>query len=193
VLALVAGAATVLASLPLTTVFASYTWLFLTAIAVVVVVGTGMGVRALRGSVGTQVFAMAAALLALLTWKYPSGGELARLIPTGATFEHFGQLLADASARFREESVPVADHDGLLLLTVAGVGLVAIAVDVLAVSLQRPAVAGLPMLAIYAVPVAVLPDGLSVLPFGFAAAGVPVAAAHRPGRPGAPLRPAFHR
>ena len=63
------------------------------------------------------------------------------------------------------------DSDGLLLLTTVGVGLVAVLVDLAAVGLRRPALAGLPMLAIYSVPVAVLPDGLSFLPFGFAAAG----------------------
>ena len=170
-LALVGGAATLLAALPLSTVFESYAWLVFSAIAVALVVGTAMGVRSMHGSLPAQVLAMAAALLLLLTWKFPSGEEFARLIPTGATFRHFGQLLADSSTRIRGESVPLPDFDGVLLLTIAGVGLAAITVDVLAVGLRRPAVAGLPMLAIYSVPVAVLPDGLSVLPFGFAAAG----------------------
>jgi hypothetical protein len=170
-LALVGGAATLLAALPLSTVFESYAWLVYSAIAVALVVGTAMGVRSLHGSLPAQVLAMAAALLLLLIWKFPSGEEFARLIPTGATFRHFGQLLADSSTRIRGESVPLPDFDGVLLLTIAGVGLAAITVDVLAVGLRRPAVAGLPMLAIYSVPVAVLPDGLSVLPFGFAAAG----------------------
>ena len=170
-LALVAGAATLLAALPLTTVFASYAWLVSSAVAIALVVGTAMGVRSLHGSLPAQVLAMAAALLLLLTWKFPSGEELARLIPTGGTFRHFGQLLVDSSARIRDESVPLPDFEGVLLLTIAGVGLAAITVDLLAVGLHRPALAGLPMLAIYSVPVAVLPDGLSVLPFGFAAAG----------------------
>jgi hypothetical protein len=170
-LALVAGAATLLAALPLSTVFESYAWLVYSAIAVALVVGTAMGVRSLHGSLSVQVLAMAATLLLLLTWTFPSGEEFARLIPTGATFRHFGQLLAESSVRIRDESVPLPDFDGVLLLTIAGVGLAAITVDLLAVGLHRPAVAGLPMLAIYSVPVAVLPDGLSVLPFGFAAAG----------------------
>ena len=51
--------------------------------------------------------------------------------------------------------MPVPDLDGLLLLTTAGVGLVAVLVDLAAVGIRRPALAGLPMLAIYSVPVAV--------------------------------------
>jgi transglutaminase-like putative cysteine protease len=169
-LALVAGAATLLAAMPLTTVFASYTWLFHTTVAVALMVGAAMGVRALRGPVWVQVFSMAATLLLYLTWNFPSHQEFGPF-PTTATFRHFAQLFADSSAQIRDEAVPVGDFDGLLLLTIAGVGLVAIAVDFLAVGIRRPALAGLPMLAIYSVPVAVMPDGLSIFPFGFAAAG----------------------
>jgi transglutaminase-like putative cysteine protease len=170
-LALVAGGATLLSAMPLTTVFATFTWLFYTAIAIAAVVGTAMGVRALRGPVWAQVLAMVTTLTLYLTWSFPSGQEFAGAIPTLSTFQHFGQLLTDSSAQIRDEAAPVPDFDGLLLLTIAGVGFVAIMVDLLAVGLRRPALAGLPMLAIYSVPVAVMPDGLSFLPFGFAAAG----------------------
>jgi transglutaminase-like putative cysteine protease len=67
--------------------------------------------------------------------------------------------------------VPVPDLDALLLLTTLGVGLVAVLVDLTAVGLRRPALAGLPMLAMYSVPVAILPDGVPVVTFLFAAAG----------------------
>ena len=40
------------------------------------------------------------------------------------------------------------------LVTAAGIGAVAIAVDILAVRLRRPAVAGLPLLLLFSVPVA---------------------------------------
>jgi transglutaminase-like putative cysteine protease len=170
-LALVAGASTLLAALPLTTVFASFTWLFYTAIAIAMITGTAMLVRTLRGPLWTQVLAMGGVLLLYMTWCFPSGDEFAKFAPTLSTFRHFGQLLTDASGHVRDESIPVGDFDGLLLLTIAGVGLVAIIVDFLAVGIRRPALAGLPMLAIYSVPVAVLPQGLSFLPFGFAAAG----------------------
>jgi len=170
-LAMVAGAATLLAAFPLTTVYASFTWLFYTVIAVAVVVGTAMLVRTARGPVWAQVLAMMASLLLYLTLVFPSGEEIGRLIPTAATFRHFNELLVLAGQQIRDEAVPVPDLDGLLLLTTAGVGLVAVLVDLAAVGIRRPALAGLPMLAIYSVPVAVLPEGLSVLPFGFAAAG----------------------
>ncbi len=170
-MALVAGAATLLAAFPLSTVYASFTWLFYSVLAVAIVIGTAMLVRTARGPVWAQVLAMMSSLLLYVTFVFPSGEEFFRLIPTPGTFRHFNDLLVVAGQQIRDEAVPVPDLDGLLLLTTAGVGLVAILVDLAAVGLRRPALAGLPMLAIYSVPVAVLPEGLSVLPFGFAAAG----------------------
>jgi transglutaminase-like putative cysteine protease len=170
-LAVVAGSATLLAAFPLSSVFSQFSWFFYTFIAVILIVGTAMLVRTLRGPVWAQVLAMMAALLLYLTWAFPSGGELGRLIPTGHTFAHFNTLLTQAGQQVRDQAVPVPDFEGLLLLTTAGIGLVAILVDLFAVGLRRPALAGLPMLAIYSVPVAVLPHGVSPFTFIFAAAG----------------------
>src|SRR5688500_1955158 len=72
-LALVAGASTLLAALPLTTVFASFTWLFSTAIGIAMITGTAMLVRSLRGPLWAQVLAMAGVLMLYLTWAFPSG------------------------------------------------------------------------------------------------------------------------
>ena len=47
---------------------------------------------------------------------------------------------------------PVPPRPGIVLLTVAGIGLVAVLTDVLAVRLHRPALAGLPLLVLFCVP-----------------------------------------
>jgi transglutaminase-like putative cysteine protease len=170
-LAVIAGLATLLAALPLGAVFDTTTWLFYSALAIAFVVGTAMLVRALRGPAWAQVLAMMGALLLFLTWAFPSGDEFAGLIPTTKTFIHFNSLLVAAGEQARTSAVPVPDLEGLLLLTTAGIGLVAVLVDLAAVGIRRPALAGLPMLAIYSVPVAVLPDGVSLFAFAFAGAG----------------------
>jgi transglutaminase-like putative cysteine protease len=170
-MALTAAAATLLAAIPLSTIFSSFTWLFYCAFGIAVVTGTAMLVRSARGPVWAQVLAMMAALLLYLTWVFPSGEELLRVLPTPETFRHFNDLLVSAGTQMRTEAAPVPDLDGLLLLTTLGVGLVAVLVDLAAVGLRRPALAGLPMLAIYSVPVAVLPDNLALWPFAFSAAG----------------------
>jgi hypothetical protein len=94
--------------------------------------GTGLGPGA----------RMLAVLLLYLTWAFPSGGEIAAIIPTGETFANFGKLLSTAGTDIRDQAVPVPDRDGLLLLTTGGVVLVAILVDLFAVALRRPALAG---------------------------------------------------
>jgi transglutaminase-like putative cysteine protease len=170
-ISLVAAGATVLAVLPLGSIFVTWTWLYLALITIAAIMGTGMAVRAARGPVWAQGAGMATALLLCLTWLFPSGNELGRLVPTPATFENFAHLLNDAGSQIQQEAIPVPNLDGIFLLTTAGIGLVALLVDLFAVGLRRPALAGLPMLAIYSVPVAVLPEGMSLLPFALAAIG----------------------
>ncbi|HEX6871554.1 MAG TPA: DUF3488 domain-containing protein, partial [Micromonosporaceae bacterium] len=169
--AIVAGAATIMAAVPLTTVFSQFTWMVYALLGVALQVAVAIGVRTLRGPVYAQALAMVAVLLLYLTFLFPSGGEFLRLIPTAETFRHFNDLFVAAGQDVRNEAVPVPDRDGLLLLATAGVCLVGIMVDFLAIGIRRPALAGLPMLAIYSVPVAVLPGSLSIVPFIFSAAG----------------------
>jgi len=52
-----------------------------------------------------------------------------------------------------------------VLLTVIGLGLLAVLIDVLTGVLRRPALAGLPFLALFAVPAATVPKGVGILPF----------------------------
>jgi transglutaminase-like putative cysteine protease len=171
--AVVAGVVTIMASFPLTEIFRTFTWMIYAAFAVIVIVGVAMLVRTARGPVWTQVLAMMAGLLVFMTAVFPSGHEFLRLIPTGSTFRHFNDLLVLAGDQVRSEAVPVPDHsDGaLLLLTTIGIGLVAIVIDLVAVGLRRPALAGLPMLAIYSVPVAVIPGNVNFLVFLVPAVG----------------------
>ncbi len=160
-----AAGATLLSAAPLATIFDSWTWLVNCMIAVGLVAGAAMLARTLRAPVWAQALGMVAALLLVLTWMFPSGEELLSLLPTPDTFTRFGQLTAQAAQDTRSYGVPVPDLEGLLFLTVLGIGSVAIVVDLLTVVLRKPALAGLPMLAIYSVPVAVYIDSVQVLPF----------------------------
>jgi transglutaminase-like putative cysteine protease len=152
----VAAAATLLAALPLAAIFEEWGWFLRCVVVVAAVYGAATGVRALRAPLWGQILAMSAALVAAVTWQFPSGQEFVTFVPTAATFEHLGVVLGRLPADVRDYSIPVPAVDSLVLVTMIGVGIVAILVDVLAVGIHRPALAGLPMLAIYSVPVAVL-------------------------------------
>ena len=168
-LGMVAAAATLFAAAPIATIFQSWTWLMQCILAVGLISGAALLARTLRFPVWAQALTMVVALLLTLTWMFPSGHEI--LIPQPATFTHFGELFTQAGQDTRSYGVPVPDRDGLLFVTVLGIGAVAIAVDLLTVVVRRPALAGLPMLAIYSVPVAIYVDSVPVTPFIVGAAG----------------------
>ncbi|MCI4061801.1 DUF3488 and transglutaminase-like domain-containing protein [Micromonospora sp. R77] len=170
-LGFVAAAATLLAAAPLSAIFQRWTWLVEAAIAVAVVAGAAALSRLVRSPLWGQVLAMLAGLLLALTWIFPSGGELLAFLPTPGTFAHFGELLGQSLQDMRTYGVKVPDVTSLLFLAVLGIGAVAVLVDVLSVGLRRPALAGLPMLAIYSVPVAIYVDSVPAVPFVVGAAG----------------------
>ncbi|MET8321430.1 DUF3488 and transglutaminase-like domain-containing protein [Micromonospora sp. NPDC005189] len=167
----VAAAATLLAAAPLSAIFQSWTWLIESVIAVAVVAGAAALTRLVRAPLWGQVLGMLAGLVLALTWLFPSGEELLAFLPAPGTFAHFADLLAGSTQDMRSYGVEVPDTDPLLFIAVLGVGGVAVLVDVLAVGLRRPALAGLPMLAIYSVPVAVYVDSVPAVPFMVGAAG----------------------
>ncbi|MFG3712055.1 transglutaminaseTgpA domain-containing protein [Micromonospora sp. NPDC047730] len=170
-LGFVAAAATLLAAAPLSAIFERWTWLIQATIAVAVVAAVAALARLARMPLWGQVLGMLAGLTLALTWLFPGGTELLAFLPTPATFAHFGDLFSGSLEDMRSYGVEVPDTDPLLFITVLGIGGVAVVVDVLAVGLRRPALAGLPMLAIYSVPVAVYVDSVPPVPFVVGAAG----------------------
>ena len=170
-LSLVAGAATLLAAAPLSAIFDQWTWFFQSFVAVGLIVGSAILTRSLRAPAWAQVLAMAASLVVALTLIFPSHREILGIIPSQATFANFGALMSQSVEDVRSYGVPVPDRDGLLFVTVLGIGAVAIVVDIVTVAMRRPALAGLPMLAVYSVPVAVLQDAVSPIPFIIGASG----------------------
>ncbi|WP_326556763.1 transglutaminase TgpA family protein [Micromonospora sp. NBC_01796] len=170
-LGFVAAAATLLSAAPLSAIFERWTWLLQSTLAVALIAGVATLTRSLRAPVWAQVLSMLGALLLGLTWLFGSGGELLGVLPTPDTIAHFGALLNASAGDMRSYGVKVPDTDGLLFVTVLGVGSVAIVVDLLTVGLRRPALAGLPMLAIYSVPVAVYVENVPALPFIVGAIG----------------------
>ena len=94
-----------------------------------------------------------AALLLYLNVTFAHASSIGQIIPSDNSIQTLGRLWQDAFYWFHF-APPVADSSGVSLVTAAGTGAVAIAVDILAVRLRRPAVAGLPLLLLFSVPVA---------------------------------------
>jgi transglutaminase-like putative cysteine protease len=151
-LTVAAAVATVLASIALYPLLAGGTW-FWGGIGVVIVVAA-VGAATRRRAIPAILCFLAAvgAEFLYLNAVFAGRQSWAGLVPTGASLHHLQLLLHQAMVETSKDAPPVPPRPGIVLLTVAGIGLVAILTDVLAVRLHRPALAGLPLLVLFCVP-----------------------------------------
>jgi len=93
-----------------------------------------------------------AAVLLYLNAVFASGMSIAGFVPTRSSV-HYLWSLASSGLSERSYAPPIPATPGIWLLTAAGIALMALAADLLAVRLRSPAIAGLPLLALYSVPI----------------------------------------
>jgi hypothetical protein len=193
-LTLAAALAVALATSALAPVYDGYGWV-VRVLGVVAVVGvTGLVVRRLSVPVLLHAPLLVVAVGLYTALAFARDTLALGLVPVGATLDRLRALVDAGAADVEVLAPPVPTTPGLVLLAVLGVGAIAVVTDVIAVGLGRAAVAGLPLLLLFAVPSAVLADGLGWLPFVLTAAGwlglLLVEGSDRVGRWGAPLRSA---
>jgi hypothetical protein len=118
------------------------------------------GTRVLRGF--AILAAYLACLLIFLNLVFASAASIGRVIPS---YHSAAVLVRVCRAAFSVFGFapPAPDSRPVSFIAAAGVGLVAVIVDIVAVRLRRPAVAGLPLLLLFSVPVA---SNLKTLGFG---------------------------
>jgi transglutaminase-like putative cysteine protease len=92
------------------------------------------------------------ALLVYLNLVDASRESLFRIVPTPSSLRHLAYLAGQGLAE-RSSAPPVPGHAGVALLAAGGIGIIAVATDLIAVRLRSPAVAGLPLLLLFSVPV----------------------------------------
>jgi transglutaminase TgpA-like protein/transglutaminase superfamily protein/uncharacterized protein DUF4129 len=142
--------------------------------ALVLVAAAGLSATGNRLARGYAVLATYCAfLLIYLNAVFAAGQSYARLIPSQASVTALTKLPSQASPQFRY-SPPIFATKPVDLVAVAGIGAVAIIVDFIAVRLRRPALAGLPLLLLFSVPVASDLRGFGfaqTIAFGLAVAG----------------------
>ena len=170
-MSLTAAVAVLLTCSALVPLFSSQPWVLPTVGAVALVALTSTGSRRAHLPDGLQPLAMLAVLLAYVVLLFAGSTLHHLLLPGSDTLLTFQELLRTAGADIQEYGPPVPPHRGLVLLVVLGVGAVAVVVDTIASLAGRAALAGLPLLVLFAVPSAVLTGGLGWLPFALGAAG----------------------
>ncbi len=154
-LTIAAAAATILVSIALYPVVSGWAWFWEGAGAITVVALAGALTRIRVLPVVACAAVALAALLLYLNVLFASAESAAGLAPTLSSLTHLGQLASrglEGTSRF---APPAPAWPAIRLLTTAGIGLIAVATDLVAVRLRRPAAAGLPLLVLFCVPLTV--------------------------------------
>lgn len=168
---LAAGAAVALGAVPIGAVFLEWKWIWYAWAAVATVVAAHLLARSLRLPAVLVPLAGALGLLVYLTVVFAAEDALLGLVPTPGSLAGLRDAFGVGLDNVNDLAAPVPATAGLILLTAASIGAVALVVDVIAVGLRRPAAAGLALLALYAVPTAVASDGVPWVLFAIGACG----------------------
>ncbi|MBV8996534.1 MAG: transglutaminase domain-containing protein [Pseudonocardiales bacterium] len=165
-----AGLALALAATSLTEVLAGLRWWSCLVLSIAVVVAAGVLLRWLRMPPIVTAAGQLAALMALVTAVFTTSGWLL-VVPGPASRAQLGGVLAGAAEQIRVGLPPLPESTELHCLVVVAVGLVAVVVDLLAVSLAAPACAGLVLLCMIIVPTVVSDRMLPWWTFALSAVG----------------------
>lgn len=163
--------ATLLGSLSLLPIYDSYGWIPRVVLVIATVAVTSALAQRVRALVVVAPLLMLVALAFMVTLLYAHQVAPLGFFPGPAAWRLLHQTLSGGFTDTTQLAAPVPLTRGLSLMTTGGIGLVAVVVETLATGLRRPAVAGLPLLAIFTVPAAILNNGVGWQPFVFGAAG----------------------
>jgi transglutaminase-like putative cysteine protease len=133
--------------------FIGSAWFYggLGAIITVAASGTLSRLRTLPVAVCLAV--SAAGLLVYLNLVFEVRHNWALIIPTPGSLSRLWDLLVTGVSDANKYASPAAERPSLLLLAVGGIGITAIMTDLIAVRLRSTALAGLPLLVLFTVPV----------------------------------------
>ncbi|NUS09680.1 MAG: transglutaminase domain-containing protein, partial [Nonomuraea sp.] len=165
------GVAAFAAAILLYPLFQGGAWFWTSLGAVLAVVAAGLLSSRLSLPAWAAPLVGLAALWIFLTVVFASSKAWALVVPTKESVWELARLLGVGWADIQRFAAPVPATDGITLLTAGGVGVIAIAVDLLAARLRRAALAGLPLLALATVPATILADPISWPAFIIAALG----------------------
>ena len=169
--ALLAGATVLLTSLSLHDVYEGAGWFPEVAGSVVVVTAAGVLGRRLGIPSLLQPVIAATAIIGYLLLLYARPTLAGGGTPTADSFSTLRAMAGQALLDAQEYAAPVPATAELVLLGVLGVSTVATLVDLFAVGLRRPALAGVPLLALVGVASGTVATGVGWWPLALAASG----------------------
>ncbi|MFO7251256.1 MAG: DUF3488 and transglutaminase-like domain-containing protein [Actinomycetes bacterium] len=160
-LPLASGLATGAVALTLYPLFQHGTW-FWSGLAVLIAV-TAVGVLGSRFTVDRRLVPIVQLVVLglVVTWIFAGEYAWAGIVPTRDSAYVLWLLLVGGFEDIQRYAAPVPDSTGITLIAAGGIGVIAILVDLFAVRLRRAALAGLPLLALFSVPAAVISDPIA--------------------------------
>jgi transglutaminase-like putative cysteine protease len=145
--------ACVLVSTVLLPLFSDTLWFVIGAGAVIAVAGTGALTRLRTLPVSVCLAAGLVGLLLYLNLVFEVRHSLLLVVPTPGSLSRLWHLAGTGLHDANRYAPPAPNRPGLLLLAVGGVGITAVLTDLIAVRLRSTALAGLPLLVLFTVPV----------------------------------------
>ncbi|MEE4424012.1 transglutaminase TgpA family protein [Streptomyces bugieae] len=170
-LALCAAVATLCAACALLPLVDPISWIFQAAILLAIMTGVGALARRAPLAGPLTIAAQLLVLVLLLTVLFVPADAVLGVLPGPDAVAEFGRLLRSGVQDVGRYAIPAPVTPGIRLLLVAGVLLIGLVVDALAVTYRSAAPAGLPLLALYSVAAGLAQGGAGWLWFLIAAAG----------------------
>ncbi len=153
---LAAAAATTLAGTALLPIIDGTTWVFSGLAALLLIMAVGLALRRLGAPGVLLIPVQVLTFFWLFTIIFAADSALLGVLPSPASTQKLIQLLSSGTDTLGRFAAPVPDDTGVVLIVCLALAMVGILVDALAVTLNSPTAAGLPLLALYCVPSAVL-------------------------------------
>src|SRR5690242_8921076 len=145
--------ACVLVSTVLSPLFIDILWFVIGVGAVIAVAGTGALTRLRMLPISVCLAGGLIGLLLYLNLIFEVRHSLLLVIPTPGSLSRLWHLAGTGLHDANRYAPPAPNRPGLLLLAVGGVGITAVLTDLIAVRLRSTALAGLPLLVLFTVPV----------------------------------------
>jgi len=157
---LAAAFATLTASVVLVPLFASPGYLVFVTVSIIAVAVAGFAARQVRLPAALHPVLGLLALITVLTWMFALPFATWGVLPGPAAIEELRTLIQLGIVESQVLVAPVPTNPALVLLAAGGVGVIALVVDTIGVTLRLPAVAGIPLLVLFSIPAAIARDGV---------------------------------
>lgn len=168
---LLAALASFTVALPLLTLFDANTWVRPSLVVVMTIALAGLGLRSLAASDWAVLLGQAVAGFLAVAWMHGQGHLYYGFVPGPDTVTSLGILLREAGDTVMAYSAPAPTDRGVVVAITILVGVTALVVDAIGVTLRAPALAGLALLTAYLVSATNSGEGLSwqyfILPVAF--------------------------